>query len=191
MFIDSKKMFAFDDILSRVKMILDTESDKDVASAIGMRPNTFHMRKKNNSIPLIEFVTLADSKKVNMDWLIYGSGPIYKDADPKPEKQTQSATDNVQPDCGHRQGKITDLITKTIEILESNTVYSGALSANIDAFHEAARTEKKLIDLQVSMESRFKLMDQRMALLEEENKKLKDMLDDSPDNGGNLASGQN
>lgn len=191
MSIDSKKMFTFDDILSRVKRLLDTESDKDVASAIDMRPNTFHMRKKNNSIPLIEFVALADSKKVNMDWLIYGVGPIYKDKNPKPENHDQSVTDNTSQAGGPGYGKITDLITKTIEILESNTVYSVALSANIDAFHEATRTEKKLHDIQVSMESRFKLMDHRMAMLETENKMLKEMMDDSPDNGGSLASGQN
>ena len=181
---DSKKMFSFDDILSRVKQLLGTDSDKDVAASINMRPNTFHMRKKNNSIPLIEFVTLADSKKVNMEWLIYGSGPIYNEETPTPEK-------HATPIVGPAQGKITDLITKTIEILESNTVYSTALSANIDAFHEATRTEKKLRDLQISVESRFKLMDQRMEALEKENKKLKDLLDDSPDNGGSMASNQN
>lgn len=92
---DSKKLIDFDKILARVKSLLNTESDKDVASAIGMKPNTFHMRKKNNSVPLIEFVVLADSKNVNMNWLIYGDGPIYKDELQK-NKQQKTISESVQ-----------------------------------------------------------------------------------------------
>ena len=92
---DSKKLLDFEKILTRVKSLLGTESDKDVASAIGMKPNTFHMRKKHNSVPLIEFVLLADSKKVNMNWLIYGEGPVYKD-EIQETKPGESKAESVQ-----------------------------------------------------------------------------------------------
>lgn len=179
------------EILNRVKKILSTDIDSDVAKSIGISVNALSNRKRSGSVPYSEFVQLAKNKNVNLDWLIHGSGPIYKEKNSKSEKQTQSGTDNVQAAGGAIQGKITDLITKTIEILESNTVYSGALSANIDAFHEATRTEKQLRDLKISVEQRFTLVDQRMAVLEAENKRLKVLLDDSSDNGESLASGQN
>lgn len=92
---NSKKLLNFDKILTRVKSLLSTESDKEVASAIGMKPNTFHMRKKNDSVPLIEFVILADSKKVNMNWLIYGDGPVYKD-EIQEARQQKKQSESVQ-----------------------------------------------------------------------------------------------
>lgn len=64
--------------MQRVKEILKTESDKDVAKAIGMKPNAFYNRKTSNSVPLTEFVCLANTKNVNIEWLVNGVGPMYK-----------------------------------------------------------------------------------------------------------------
>lgn len=168
------------------------ETIPTIGEKLGVNRNTITAYKKGKGdLKGVVIENLVSVYSVNPTWLLTGEGPIYKDKEPKSEKQNQTATDNDPPESCPGQGKITDLITKTIEILESNTVYSGALSANIDAFHEATRTEKKLHDIQVSMESKFKLMDRRVALLEAENKKLKDSLDYTPDNGEGLASGQN
>ncbi len=183
-------------------------SQAALANKIGTSTTTIQ-NYESGSIPTGEYaVKLAIVFDCSIDWLLTGRNHLPEKEDtslqtdfdasiihaPAHQECTQQPGRQARHDTGqqdHPQGKITDLITKTIEILESDTVYSGALSANIDAFHEATRTEKKLRELQISVESRFKLMDQRMAALETENKKLKDLLDDSPDNGGSLASNQN
>jgi hypothetical protein len=77
---DKKNVLSFEAILNRVKTILKTDSDKDVAAAINMKPNAFYNRKTSGSIPLTEFVCLANTKNVNIEWLVNGIGPIYKDS---------------------------------------------------------------------------------------------------------------
>ena len=93
----TENMLSFDEILSRVKQILKTESDKDVAIAIGMKPNAFYNRKKTKSVPLAEFVCLANTENVSSEWLLFGRGPINNDsmvADPK-TKYTPSDKNDV------------------------------------------------------------------------------------------------
>lgn len=177
---------------SRLKFVreqIGNLTQQQIADLVGIPVHKIKSIETNKAKMSVDIALLIEEKfNFSFKWILTGDGPVYRDENPNSEKQTQSVT-NAPQKGGQSQGKITDLITKTIEIFESNTVYSGALSANIDAFHEATRTEKKLQDLQVLMESRFKLMNQRMAVLETENKKLKDLLDNSPDNGESLASG--
>lgn len=78
---DVKKDLLFEDILLRIKEILKTDSDKNVAIAIGMKPNAFYNRRKSNSIPLPEFVCLANAHNINMNWLINGEGSKYVETD--------------------------------------------------------------------------------------------------------------
>ncbi|MBU8910687.1 MAG: helix-turn-helix domain-containing protein [Desulfobacterales bacterium] len=85
-----KNVLDFEILLSRIKTILNTESDKAVAIAINMKPNAFYNRKKKNSVPLSEFVYLANTHNVSTDWLINGEGPIYKGT--TQESNHQSAT---------------------------------------------------------------------------------------------------
>ena len=75
----------FTDILNRIKKILSTDKDQDVANAINVSINAFSNRKRTNSIPYSEFVQLAQKKNVSLNWLFHGTGPIYNDT----EKQTE------------------------------------------------------------------------------------------------------
>ncbi len=95
-----KTVLDFEAILSRIKKILQTENDKDVAIAIGMKPNAFYNRKATCSVPLTEFVCLANTKNINIEWLINGTGSIYKNDmvitgghNPPSEKTIKSDTD--------------------------------------------------------------------------------------------------
>lgn len=58
--------------------MLNTDMDSDVASAINISVNAFSNRKRSGSVPYSEFVQLAESKNVNLNWLLTGEGPIYK-----------------------------------------------------------------------------------------------------------------
>jgi len=187
----------------RIKEIRGAISQAAFSAKLNVGQSTIGRYEKGGRSPDAEFILLLKKHyKVNPNWLITGEGSKFIqnginetclriDQESESENKGKYATENLSQTGETSPGKITELITKTIEILESNTVYSGALSANIDAFHEATRTEKQLRDLKISVEHRFNMMDQRIAVLESENKRLKDMMDESPDNGGDLASGQN
>jgi len=68
----------FAEILERVKKVLNVEKDFEVAKIIGIAPNSFSNRKKSGSIPYSQFMTLANSYNLNLNWLFNGEGPIYK-----------------------------------------------------------------------------------------------------------------
>ena len=68
----------FLEIIQRIKKILNVKSDKDVANSIGMNPNSFFNRKKRGTIPMTEIVLFANTHNVNLEWLINGNEPIYK-----------------------------------------------------------------------------------------------------------------
>ena len=60
------------------------------------------------------------------------------------------------------------LLVMTTGILESNTVYSSALAANIRAFHRAVEGEKEMSDLREKM-------DQMLSKMDEMEKQLADL----------------
>jgi len=167
--------------------------------AINMKPNAFYNRKKANSVPLSEFVILANTYNLCIDWLVFGIGPIYKDAKSESIHQSTESENTTRSVTVHRQQKpddpsgqppVTELITKTIEILESKTVYSSALSANIQAFHEATRAEQKFQELQANTEKRFKEMESRITALETENNKLREQIKNTPGNDDRMAANE-
>ena len=155
-----------------------------------------------NSLPKGEYaIKLAGVFNCSIDWLLTGKNtvPIYKDTNLEPghgseksENAAQSATTHhhQKNDTPSSQPPITELITKTIEIMESETVFSSALSANIQAFHEATRAEQKLTELQANTEKRFKKMDRRIAALETENNKLKEQIKNTPGDSSRLAANE-
>jgi len=72
-------MNEFDKILEKMKIILGVKKEADVAIAVGMKPSAFSNRKKTGSIPFSHYLKKAKSLKVNLNWLMYDVGPIYKD----------------------------------------------------------------------------------------------------------------
>ncbi len=67
----------FTEIINRIKEILGTNKDRDVADAINISINAFSNRKRSGSVPYPEFVHLAQEKNVSLDWLISGKGPKF------------------------------------------------------------------------------------------------------------------
>jgi len=65
--------------------------------------------------------------------------------------------------------KMTDMVTMTVEVLESETIYRTALASNIRAFHQAVRSERTLAQL----EERMVALEAKVEDLVNENDKLK------------------
>ena len=91
-----KDPFDFHSIIQRLKLILDVKSDKDVAIALGLNPNSFFNRKKRGSIPMTKIVIVGNTLKVNLDWLIFGRGPMYI----VEKKEQNNASRFKNPDMG-------------------------------------------------------------------------------------------
>jgi len=79
---------------------------------------------------------------------------------------------------------MTDMVTMTVEVLESETIYRTALASNIRAFHQAVRSERTLVKLEermAAMESRLEQVAQfelRVEELARENQELKQRIQD-------------
>jgi hypothetical protein len=73
-----KNEFNFEEVVSRLKLAVNINNDADLASRMGMKPNTFSNRKKAGSLPYEEIIRLADSENVNINWLFSGQGPRYR-----------------------------------------------------------------------------------------------------------------
>lgn len=73
----------FYEVINRLKGLLLINSDKELAGKLSMSPNAFHNRKKSNSLPYQQIINIAYEQKVNLNWLINGEGPIYKNDLPR------------------------------------------------------------------------------------------------------------
>lgn len=69
--------------------------------------------------------------------------------------------------------KMSDMLTKTAEVLESDTIYRTALASNINAFHQAVNSERTLARL----EERMAQLEQRVEVLADANAGLKRRLE--------------
>jgi len=65
--------------------------------------------------------------------------------------------------------KMSDMLTMTAEVLESDTIYRTALASNVRAFHQAVRSERTLAQL----EERMVVLEAKVEDLVNENDKLK------------------
>jgi len=78
---DKKYIFSeseFDSILERTKKALQVSSDKDLGEALGISSNALSNRRKSKSVPWDHIFRISISEKVNIGWLITGTGPIYE-----------------------------------------------------------------------------------------------------------------
>lgn len=68
-------------IISRMKSVIDTDMDKDVAAYFGIKQASVHNWRKRGTIPYDQCVEMSQKTGVSLDWLILGSGsdePIKK-----------------------------------------------------------------------------------------------------------------
>jgi len=73
-----KTEFYFDDVISRVKKALKIKADYELANRINMKPTAFNSRKKANSLPFEELLVLANSEKLDFNWVLTGEGEMYR-----------------------------------------------------------------------------------------------------------------
>jgi Mg2+ and Co2+ transporter CorA len=98
------------------------------------------------------------------------AGPIYNDAEPDKAEPPRAG--------GGQDFNTAEIISKTIEILESKTVFTTAIVSNIEAFHEAIQVKHEMQKFKAEMQTEtarmIKDIHKEVAQLRNENKQLRD-----------------
>lgn len=101
---------------------------------------------------------------ISLYWLITGEGSMFEKSTPHIETQAPCVK---HADQSHIN--IQDMLRKTGEILQSNTIYRTALTSNINAFHQSILVERDM-----------KAMEAHMNILEQQMQKLTQRMDSHP-----------
>lgn len=70
--------FSFMAVINRMKEVLDTQRQRDIAESLHMSTGDFGNRKKRGAIPYDKIVVWANSRNVNIDWLLTGQGNMRR-----------------------------------------------------------------------------------------------------------------
>lgn len=163
-----KKLFnmekSFDkEIIRRTLIALNLKNVNDIARLTGISQQNL-----NGYIKRGTFLKVVDSelykRKINLDWIKTGQGNMMIEA-----PGAAPISEAQQPYSNSSNHKTSDLLIKTASVLESTTVFSGALKSNIEAFHTAIKFEAELDDANrkiSDLENKMKQIEARLLPLE-------------------------
>jgi transcriptional regulator with XRE-family HTH domain len=159
------------DIGDRLKTLRGDLSQEEFAHRIGFNKNTIGNYERGDRTPDVVFMkAVCENMNVSPEWLLWGEGTMNRGEGASTEPQALAPAP-AQPT--EEDWKMSDMLTKTAEVLESGTIYRTALASNINAFHQAVRSERTLAHL----EDRVSQLEMRMEELADENAKLKRRLE--------------
>lgn len=171
----------------RIRSLRGDMTQADFASRAGINVNTLRNYERGDSIPNLEVAaSICRCFEVNSDWLILGEGPMRRG---ESAPATSLTTAQVEPPPtlpAEDDFKMSDMLTKTAEVLESGTIYRTALASNINAFHQAIRSERTLM----RPEERMALLEQKMGELANENIELKRRLEQQDENNAKAVGAE-
>ena len=157
----------------------------DFANRAGINVNTLRNYERGDSLPNLEVAaSICKHFGISTDWLLFGEGPMRRGESAAEAPQAPAAPSLAAED----DFKMTDMVTMTVEVLESDTIYRTALASNIRAFHQAVRSERLLTQLVERVaalearEERWAQIEARMTELEKENAELKRRLERHDEN---------
>ena len=193
----------------RIKTLRGDLTQADFAARVGINVNTLRNYERGDSIPNMEVAaSICRYFNISGDWLLFGDGPMrrqglrvgdfippsaYLDAAPSGLEQSHETARAMQPAHAEPPSlaedfKMSEMLTKTAEVLESETIYRTALASNINAFHQAVRSERTLARLEERValleakDERVSLLETRMEELANENAQLKRRLEHQDEN---------
>ncbi len=109
-----------------------------------------------------------------------GSGPMRRGEAVKEAPAPAPAPAEAFLTAPQEEFRMSDMLTKTAEVLESDTIYRTALASNINAFHQAVRSERTLARIEERMaewEAKADAMARELSELRRENRELKERLE--------------
>jgi len=123
----------------------DQLSNVKMGAAMKVDKNTIDNYRQKISMPNIEFMArFCEEYNVNPNWVLFGNGDKYINKSETPEPAPIYKVE-APPDDDPR---IVDLLTMTKETLVSGTGYSDSLAVSIRSFYNAAKTERRLDEIE-------------------------------------------
>lgn len=157
-------------ILSALVKMANLKGIKQLADYLEQSPGKLYGWVRNGKISDVSCI-LIKFPQVNKHWLETGEGPMLRADAPRHEvvqavELVASFTEplpQTPPDQDYKKEdwSMSEMIIKTTEVLESNTVYRSALAANVRAFHQAVQRE-------VEMQS----ISEKLEVMQEDNRKM-------------------
>lgn len=155
-----------DTFSERLRQSIGENSVSSFGKKCGIGESTLRQYLKGGTPGLDKVIAIAEASGVNIEWLATGEGPMRPGESvketTKEEHQQPTTTQQASPATDYDNFRISEKMQKTVEILESDTIYRPALAANIDAFHHGMTQEKVVQD----QTERIASLEARMAVLE-------------------------
>ncbi|HCR14007.1 MAG TPA: helix-turn-helix domain-containing protein [Solidesulfovibrio sp.] len=175
---DARKIFVakFD----RLMLACGAKTDSDLARILGIKPASVGGAKRRFQLPPAWIEQIANDFGINADWLFFGAGSMRRGEAANEAPAPAPAPAEAFLTAPQEEFRMSDMLTKTAEVLESDTIYRTALASNINAFHQAVRSERTLARLEerlADLEAKADAMAKRMEELEKENQELKRRLE--------------
>jgi hypothetical protein len=160
--------------LDRLKIIIGEEKPFSWAKRIGLPAATFNRMWNEGTPPKWNHLTLiSEQADVTIDWLLTGEGPMRrsealrlsaKEEVLRGKGEGKIAAGPAPVLAGHPKDlvediRVSELVAKTIDVLQSDTIYRASLAANINSFHLAISMEQRLEEERAARRE----MEQRMA----------------------------
>lgn len=171
--------------LKKVLELLGVEQNKFAESG-RVSKQTVSAYLKGKSQPAADVIAnWVRDFRINANWLLDGIGEPLTPEGHNPSAGTMAAP---APQATAEDWKMSDMLTKTATVLESDTIYRTALASNINAFHQAVQSERMLARLEERVatlearEERWAQFEARMEELEKENAGLKRRLERQDEN---------
>jgi len=153
----------------RVMAACGVRTDSELARILDIKPSSVGAAKRRLQLPPGWIEQIAQKFAINADWLFFGVGPMRRGEVAAPA----ATTADQAPPPAKEDFKMSDMLTKTAEVLESETIYRTALASNINAFHQAVQGERLLTNLAERME----LLEKQVAELQRENRELRQKME--------------
>ena len=197
----------FESTLNRMKTACRVSSDKMLADALDVKHSTITTSRRRGAVPASWLLTISDKTGVSVDWLRTGEGEMARGGTQFASvKQTRELMEGRAPETRRtqwsdaaptepakpqasiyndtsQQSGIADLVAKTIEVLQSNTVFETALKSNIEAFHRAIVLEKQIDQVEdrimAKIGGRLDALESSNQQLQTENAQLRHDLEES------------
>lgn len=185
---------SYDAVFSRLMAAVGTNKAVDVANALGISQQSISGAKSKQKIPEGWLTSISDKFGVSVDWLRTGEGEMRRGGskhvwtdvgleridnisikDPSPLRGDETCLPYASKPATNNNDSlnspnIADLVAKTIEVLQSRTVFQTALESNIEAFHQAIILDQKIDQVEERIMSKVSA---RFESLEAENKQIR------------------
>ncbi len=68
----------FDEVLGRLKQVVNVKSDTALAKALNLRQSSISTAKSRKQIPPVWLLRVSFEYGISLDWLVYGAGPMRR-----------------------------------------------------------------------------------------------------------------